>query len=164
MTFIVLNGKAYECEWDADPSKHNDESNTTWGKDIRIITLGFELGSLGQLAYSKFMIFSVVAKKTFKLSLIYYIWYTNYPYILVMRWWKEIQTTGDRTPFNSSKLIIISSNPTKIFIIPHLFCNFKNFATKLSPNLMHNLHHCKKIMQIRCQQSSDTKMHKYLVG
>ena len=34
----------------------------------------------------------------------------------------------------------------------------------MAPNLMYNLDYCKKIMQIRCQKGSGTKMHKCLVG
>ena len=31
--------------------------------------------------------------------------------------------------------------------------NFSNFAAKLAPNLMHILHPCRILMQIRCQKA-----------
>ena len=52
--------------------------------------------------------------------------------------------------------------------------HFLNFDAKLASNSMkfvpkrtknmHNLHHSRKLIQIRCQKGADTKMHKCLVG
>ena len=36
--------------------------------------------------------------------------------------------------------------------------------SQIEPHLIHNLHHCKKFMQIMRQKGSGTKMHKCLVG
>ena len=36
--------------------------------------------------------------------------------------------------------------------------------TKIAQNLMHNLHHCRNLIQIRYQKGFGTKMHKCLVG
>ena len=45
--------------------------------------------------------------------------------------------------------------------------NWHQIKCKLFPNStkkVHNLHHSRRFMQIRCQKGSDTKMHKCLVG
>ena len=35
---------------------------------------------------------------------------------------------------------------------------------QIAPNLLHNLQHCRKLMQVRCQKGSSTKIHECLVG
>ena len=39
-----------------------------------------------------------------------------------------------------------------------------SIGTHVLLNLMHDLHHCRKLMQIRCQKGPGTKMHTFSVG